>query len=85
MTNATFAFAVALLGWAPLVVLLAWRLRRAEYLAQAQARALDAHDERLITLERDSEEARTAYFKTAATVEDHGDRLDHVEQYTPEP
>ena len=120
MTNATFAFAVALLGWAPLVVLLAWRLRRAEkdiamllrnaghqsrdigtvlvvaadlrvandrlraeYLAQA--RALDAHDERLITLERDSEEARTAYFKTAATVEDHGDRLDHVEQYTPEP
>lgn len=127
MTNATLAFAVALLGWAPLVVLLAWRLRRAEkdiamllrnaghqsrdigtvlvvaadlrvandrlrddladlraeYLAQA--RALDAHDERLITLERDSEEARTAYFKTAATVEDHGGRLDHVEQYTPEP
>lgn len=141
MTNATLAFAVALLGWAPLVVLLAWRLRRAErdidglwqrlaitsaqgernleslcvayadgrqlrqdltqtarnaaktaddltdlrgeYLAQA--RALDAHDERLITLERDSEEVRTAYFKTAATVEDHGDRLDHVEQYAPEP
>ena len=127
MTNATLAFAVALLGWAPLVVLLAWRLRQAErdidmtyqYLEQhveeahktlillkavndgltqtvdnlsdlrgeylAQARALDAHDERLITLERDSEEARTAYFKTAATVEDHGGRLDHVEQYTPEP
>ncbi len=28
MTNA--AFAVALFGWAPLVVLLSWRLRRAE-------------------------------------------------------
>ena len=93
MTNATLAFAVALLGWAPLVVLLAWRLRQAErdidmtyqYLEQhveeahktlillkavndgltqtvdnlsdlrgeylAQARALDAHDERLQALE----------------------------------
>ena len=138
MTNATLAFAVALLGWAPLVVLLAWRLHRLRrdlnmvmrstaagedalrsevaHLRAAvatltanertnaldicrigdehvetrgyvmgHARALDAHDERLITLERDSEEVRTAYFKTAATVEDHGDRLDHVEQYAPEP
>jgi hypothetical protein len=30
MTVSTLAFAVALLGWAPLVVLLSWRLRRVE-------------------------------------------------------
>jgi len=38
MTNATLAFAVALLGWAPLVVLLSWRLRRTEgEIAELQA------------------------------------------------
>jgi uncharacterized membrane-anchored protein len=39
MTNATLAFAAALLGWAPLVVLLSWRLRRTEgEIAELQAR-----------------------------------------------
>jgi chromosome segregation ATPase len=56
---------------------------RGEYLAQA--RALDAHDERLQALEQDAADLSAAHFKTATTVEDHGERLDYVERYAPEP
>ena len=56
---------------------------RAEQLAQA--RALDAHDERLQVLERDTTDLNAAHFKTATTVEDHGERLDYVERHVPDP